>query len=150
MLKNKATKDEIITWIEDTKLKINHWFTVDSLDHLKRGGRISGTAAAVGSILNVKPILRVDDEGKLLPVTKVKGRKKSLRLLADMLKERIVAPEEQVIAISHGDCLDDVNLLLENLRDLSFKDIIINQIGPVIGSHVGTGTIGLYFLGENR
>ncbi|PKM87396.1 MAG: fatty acid-binding protein DegV [Firmicutes bacterium HGW-Firmicutes-12] len=150
MQKNRATKDEIVSWVEDNKLKMNHWFTVDSLDHLKRGGRISSTAAAVGSILNIKPILKIDNEGKLLPFTKVKGRKKSLRLLADLLKERIVAPEEQVIAISHSDCLDEVNYLLELLNDYSFKDIIINQIGQVIGSHVGPGTIGLYFIGENR
>lgn len=151
LLQSGAEKDAIINWVEDNKLKVNHWFTVDSLDHLKRGGRISGASAMIGSILNIKPILKVSDEGKLLPANKVQGRKKSLRLLADMLNERIVSPEEQVIAISHADCKEDVDFLVGILQEkYSFKDIIINQIGPVIGSHAGPGTIALFFLGESR
>ncbi|MCR4440827.1 MAG: DegV family protein [Peptococcaceae bacterium] len=151
LLKKGAVKDEIVAWVEENKLKVNHWFTVDSLEHLKRGGRISGTAAAVGSILNIKPVLKVDDEGKLTPVTKVQGRKKSLRVLADMLEERIVNPEEQVIAISHGDCIEDVNFLENILREkFACREIIINQIGPVIGSHSGPGTLALFFMGKTR
>lgn len=151
LLKNGAGKDEIINWVEDNKLKMNHWFTVDSLDHLKRGGRISGASAIIGGILNIKPILIVSDEGKLMPANKVQGRKKSLRVLADMLNERIISPEEQVIAISHADCHEDVDFLVGILQErYHFKDIIINQIGPVIGSHAGPGTIALFFLGKNR
>jgi len=151
LLKNGASKDEIINWIEENKLKMNHWFTVDSLEHLRRGGRISGASAMIGGILNIKPILKVVDEGKLMPVTKVQGRKKSLRLLADMLNERIVSPREQVIAVSHADCQEDVDFLVGILKEKHcFKDIIINQIGPVIGSHAGPGTVALFFLGENR
>lgn len=150
LLKQNKSKEEIASWVEENKLRVNHWFTVDSLDHLKRGGRISGTAAAVGSILNIKPVLKVDDEGKLAPVTKVQGRKKSLRTLADMLKERIVPSEEQVIAISHSDCLEDVEYLIGLLKEnYNFKDIIINMIGPVIGAHTGAGTVALFFMGKN-
>lgn len=151
MLKNGSGKDEIINWVEENKLKMNHWFTVDSLEHLKRGGRISGASAMIGGILNIKPILKVVDEGKLMPVTKVQGRKKSLRLLADMLQEKIVAPEKQVIAISHADCQEDVDFLIGILHEKHrFREIIVNQIGPVIGSHAGPGTIALFFLGDKR
>jgi len=151
-LRNKgASKDEIISWVEENKLKVNHWFTVDSLDHLKRGGRISGAAAAVGGLLNIKPVLKVDNEGRLTPVTKVQGRKKSIRMLAEMLEHRIVRPEEQVIAISHGDCPDDAKLLESILKEkFSFRQTIINQIGPVIGSHAGPGTLAVFFMGQNR
>lgn len=151
MLKKGCSKDEIITWLEDNKLKMNHWFTVDSLNHLKRGGRISSTTAFVGNILNIKPILYVDDEGRLIPVSKVQGRKKSLRVLAEKLSEIIDNPSEQVIAISHGDCLQEAEHLKDILlKDFSFKKIIVNCIGPVVGSHSGPGTIALFFLGENR
>jgi DegV family protein with EDD domain len=90
MKKNGAPKEEIINWIETNKLKLNHWFTVEDLGHLKRGGRISAATAIVGTLLDIKPVLHVDDEGRLIPVTKVKGRKKSLKMLCDMIKERIV------------------------------------------------------------
>lgn len=151
MLHKGASKEEIVNWVEDNKLRMNHWFTVDSLEHLHRGGRISGVSATVGSILNIKPVLKVNDEGKLQPVTKIQGRKKSLRLLADMFCEKIVDPENQVIAISHGDCLEDAKILEEILRKKHyFKDIIINHIGPVIGAHAGPGTVALFFLGKTR
>ncbi|HYF75205.1 MAG TPA: DegV family protein, partial [Candidatus Nitrosocosmicus sp.] len=107
MLKSGATKDEVVSWLETNKLKLNHWFTVDDLGHLKRGGRLSGAAAFVGTLLDIKPILHVDDEGRLIPVSKIKGRKKSLKALFEMLQENIESPEEQVIAISHGDCIED-------------------------------------------
>lgn len=151
MLNNGSSKEEIVDWIENNKLKMNHWFTVEDLIYLKRGGRISGASAMVGTILNIKPIMHVDDEGRLVPVTKINGRKKSLKMLAEMLKERIVHPEEQVIAISHGDCQDDAEYL-QSLIQESFhvKDIIIGNVGPVIGSHSGPGTVALFFIGERR
>lgn len=151
MLKKGCTKEEIVSWVEENKLKVNHLFTVDSLDHLKRGGRISGTAAMVGTILNIKPILHVNNDGKLEPVTKVQGRRKSIKTLADMLGERIVNPAEQVIAISHGDCLDDA-LYLQSLltKNYQLDKFIINHVGPVIGSHSGPGTLALFFLGAHR
>ncbi|MBU5454314.1 DegV family protein [Caproiciproducens sp. MSJ-32] len=151
MLKNGASKDEIVSWVEDNKLKLNHWFTVDDLNHLKRGGRVSGTVAAVGTLLGIKPVLHVDNEGRLVPVSKVKGRKKSIKVLQDTIKERIVNPEEQVIFISHGDCLEEAEYLKKLiLDDVKVKDIIINNVGPTIGTHSGPGTIALFFIGKER
>lgn len=151
MLKNGDSKEVIINWLEENKLKVNHWFTVDDLNHLKRGGRVSSTAAAIGTILSIKPIMNVSDEGKLTPITKVKGRKKSIKHLEEMLKEKIVNPEEQTVFISHGDCLDEA----EKLRDMiiennKVKDVIINYVGPTIGSHSGPGTLALFFLANGR
>jgi DegV family protein with EDD domain len=151
MLKSGATKDEVVSWLESNKLKLNHWFTVDDLGHLKRGGRLSGTAAFVGTLLDIKPILHINDEGKLIPVSKVKGRKKSIKTLFEMLQENIVNPEEQVIAISHGDCIEDAEYLKEMiLKEYKVKDVIINEVGPVIGSHTGPGVVALFFMGSNR
>jgi DegV family protein with EDD domain len=151
LLKKGASKDEIISFIEENKLKINHWFTVDDLNHLKRGGRVSATAAAIGTLLDIKPILHVDDEGRLLPITKVKGRKKSIKALAEELDKKIVNSKEQVIFISHGDCIDDAKLLEKLIREKhDVMDVIINPIGPAIGSHSGPGTVALFFMGEKR
>lgn len=151
MLKKGASKEEVVNWLEENKLKLSHWFTVEDLNHLKRGGRISSTAAVVGTLLNIKPVLHVDNEGKLVPVEKVKGRKKSLKTLVDKLSEKIVNAEEQIIGISHGDCIEDA----EHVRDLileqyKVKDFIITNVGPVIGSHSGPGTVALFFLGSSR
>ncbi|HQJ38178.1 MAG TPA: DegV family protein, partial [Bacillota bacterium] len=138
MLKAGASKDEVVSWLETNKLKMNHWFTVDDLGHLKRGGRLSGTAAFLGTLLDIKPVLKVDDEGRLIPISKVKGRKKSIKTLFEMLQENITAPEEQVIAISHGDCIEDAEYLKEMiLKEYNVKDVIINHVGPVIGAHTG-------------
>lgn len=151
MLKAGHSKEEIVTWVEENKLRLNHWFTVDDLNHLKRGGRVSSTAAMIGTLLEIKPVLHVDDLGRLIPVTKVKGRKKSIKMLAQMLDERIVNSEEQVIFISHGDCLEEAeNLKRMILEKHKFKDVVINFIGPVVGTHSGPGTVALFFLGEKR
>jgi DegV family protein with EDD domain len=151
MLKAGASKDEVVSWLETNKLRMNHWFTVDDLGHLKRGGRVSGAAAFVGTLLDIKPILQIDDEGRLIPVSKVKGRKKSIKNLFEMLQENIVSPEEQVIAISHGDCIEDAEYLKEMiLKEYKVKDVIINEVGPVIGSHSGPGTVALFFMGSKR
>jgi len=151
MLKSGASKDEVVSWLESNKLKMNHWFTVDDLGHLKRGGRVSGAAAFVGTLLDIKPVMQVDDEGRLVPMSKVKGRKKSIKTLFEMLKENIVSPEEQVIAISHGDCIEDAEYLKEMIKkEYKVKDFIINEVGPVIGSHSGPGTLALFFIGSKR
>jgi len=151
MQRKGASHDEIVSWIEENKLRLNHWFTVEDLNHLKRGGRVSGAAAFVGSMLNIKPVLHVDNEGRLVPVTKVRGRKKSIKSLADILAERIVDPEDQIIGISHGDCLEDALYLKELiLEHCQVKDVIINFVGPVIGSHSGPGTLALFFFGKER
>ncbi|WP_291650486.1 DegV family protein [Clostridium sp.] len=151
MLKNGATKEEIINWIEENKLKVNHWFTVDDLNHLKRGGRVSSTVAIVGTMLSIKPIMHVDDEGRLTSVSKVKGRKKSVKELQEKLKEKIVNAENQTIFISHGDCLAEAEQLRNLiLSEVKVKEVIINNVGPVIGAHSGPGTLALFFIGNNR
>ena len=151
MLKAGKEKSEIVNWIEDNKLKVNHWFTVNDLYHLKRGGRLSGTVAAVGTILSIKPVMHIDDEGRLIPASKVKGRKKSIKVLKEILLDKIVCPEEQTIFISHGDCIEDAEYLKELiLNEVKVKEVIINNVGPVIGSHTGPGILALFFMGSNR
>lgn len=151
MKDNGASKDEIVEWLENNKMRMNHWFTVDDLNHLKRGGRVSAASAAIGTILDIKPILNVNDEGKLMPVTKVKGRKKSIRTLAEKLKERIVNPENQVIGISHGDCVEEAEQLKRIItEEVKVRDVLITTIGPSVGAHSGPGTLALFFFGENR
>ncbi|HHX50907.1 MAG TPA: DegV family protein [Clostridia bacterium] len=151
MQKNGAAREEIVAWLEDNIPRMNHWFTVEDLGHLKRGGRVSSTAAFVGTVLNVRPILHVDAMGRLIPVTKVRGRNKSLKYLRDMLVGKIINPEEQVVAISHGDALEEAEQLKEMiLEEVRVKDIMINNIGPIIGAHTGPGTMSLFFLGEKR
>jgi DegV family protein with EDD domain len=151
MLIEGHSKEEIINWVENNKLKVNHWFTVDDLNHLKRSGRVSNTVATVGTLLNIKPILNVDNEGRLISKGKAKGRKKSLRVLADMFFQKAINPEKQIVFISHGDCFEDA-IFLKNLilQKSVVKDVIINNVGPVIGTHSGPGTVALFFLGDNR
>jgi len=151
LLQQGYSHEELVQWVEDNKLKINHWFTVDDLNHLKRGGRLSGASAFIGTILDIKPVLHVNDEGRLIPVEKVKGRKKSLRRLVEMLEQRIVDPEEQEVFISHGDALEDAQFTADLIRSkVRVKKILINTIGPVIGSHAGPGTMAVFFFGSNR
>ena len=151
MLKSGKNKEEIIKWIEENKLKVIHWFTVEDLNHLFRGGRVSKTTAMVGSLLSIKPVMHVDNEGRLMPVEKARGRKKSLSSLVNKVAEGIVNPEEQVVFISHGDCIDDVEYVKEKLlQKIKVKDIIVNYVGPVIGSHSGPGTVALFYLGKER
>lgn len=151
MLQEGCTKEEIINWVENNKLKVNHWFTVDDLKFLTRGGRVSQGAAQIGTLLNIKPILNVNNEGKLIPQSKVSGRKRSLKVLANMLFERAVNPEKQTIFISHGDCYEDAEFLKNFiLEKISVENVIINNVGPVIGSHSGPGTVALFFLGSFR
>ena len=142
--------DEVATWVEENKLHLCHYFTVDDLGHLKRGGRLSATSAFLGSLLQVKPILHVSNEGKLVPVSKERGRKGSLKALVDYLDEKILT-DDQVVFISHGDCLEDAKFVEELIKEKhKVKDIVIGYIGPVIGAHAGPGTVALFFLGKNR
>ncbi|WP_459836400.1 DegV family protein [Clostridium carnis] len=151
LIESGISKEEAVNWVVNNKLKVNHWFTVDDLNHLKRGGRVSAAAAAFGTVLNIKPILHVDNEGRLIPLLKVKGRKKSIKVLAEKIKEKIIDPENQVVFISHGDCIEEANHLKDIImNEIKVKDIIINNIGPAVGSHSGPGTIALFFIGENR
>jgi DegV family protein with EDD domain len=145
------SKDEVVQWLEDNKLKLCHVFTVDDLQHLKRGGRVSPTAAAIGSLLNIKPVLYVNNDGELKNFSKAKGSKRAIKMLFEKLEEHIVNPEEQVIFICHSDYLEGAEDLAKMIKDkYKVKDIVINYIGTVIGSHTGAGTIGVFFLGDTR
>ena len=130
-------------------MHVCHWFTVDDLVYLKRGGRISRTTALLGTALNVKPVLHVDNEGHLIKMTQVRGRKKSVRKLAEMLGETILP--DSPIFISHGDCIEDAEMLKEILEKEYGKEVtLITWIGSVIGAHSGPGTLALFFLGTER
>lgn len=143
--------DELSQWIEDNKLKMCHWFTVDDLSYLKRGGRISSVAAAFGTILAIKPVLHVDNDGRLVPVKKVRGRKNSLLEMINEMKNTGVNLEGQTVFISHGDCEDDANFIANIVKEqFKVRDVIINFIGPVIGAHSGPGTLALFFEGNHR
>lgn len=144
------TLEEAYEYAEKTKLNISHWFTVDDLHFLKRGGRVSSAAAVFGSMLSIKPVLHVDDEGHLIPMEKVRGRKASIDAIVKHMKETAVNPKEQTMFISHGDCIDDAEYLAQQVKELGVKDIYINYIGPVIGSHSGPGTLALFFAAEKR
>lgn len=151
MLKQGKSKEDIVSWIEDNKLKVNVCFTVDSLDHLKRGGRLSATSAAFGTLLEIKPILIIDNAGKLVPIKKVRGRKKAIRELLDELENKIINPEEQTIFITHGDCIEDaVYLRTLLMREIKVKNVVINYLGPIIGTHTGPGLICIAFVGKRR
>lgn len=148
MLKSGSTKNEVINWIEENLLNLNVWFTVDDLEQLKRGGRISPTTANLGTLLNVKPVLRIDKFGKLVPAQRVRGRKRALIELFELLKANIVNSKEQIIFINHGDCIEDAEYLKRLITDkIEVKDVIINYTGPVIGTHTGAGILSIAFLG---
>jgi len=143
--------DALAEWIEANKLKLCHLFTVEDLGTLRRGGRLSGTAAFFGTLLGVKPVLHVSDEGKLEVVHKAVGRKNSLRDMVNIVKEKIVNPEEQTIFVSHGDCraeAEEVGKMITSA--LKVKGIVYSDIGPMIGSHSGPGTIAVFFMGRKR
>jgi len=135
--------------LEGDILHVCHWFTVDDLVYLKRGGRISRTTALLGTALNVKPVLHVDNEGHLIKMTQVRGRKKSIRRMAETLGETILP--DSPIFISHGDCIEDAEMLKEILEKEYEKEVtLITWIGSVIGAHSGPGTLALFFMGKER
>ena len=146
-----ATLDEVAKFCEDTRQHVCHWFTVDDLVYLKRGGRVSATAALAGAILGIKPVLHVDDEGHLINMLKVRGRKASIKALADKYGELHKDGMDGTIFISHGDCEDDAKLLADMLKErFKAKTELITDIGPVIGAHSGPGTLALFFIGEHK
>lgn len=151
MLKAGKTNDEIITWIESNKMRVNHWLTVDSLDHLKRGGRLSTTSAAFGTLLNVKPLLIVDKDGKLTPVKKVRGRKKAISALFDEFKNAATNINDETVYISHADCVEEAQYLKDMInKELKVKEVAINYLGPIIGTHTGPGMLCIVFMGQER
>ena len=143
--------EELAKWVEANRLHLCHWFTVDDLNHLKRGGRVSPAVAIIGTALGIKPVMHVDDEGHLIPVSKVRGRRKSLDALVDHMVQTCTHPEGQTIFIGHGDSLEDAEYVAKLVRQkFKVKTVILNYIGPVIGSHSGPGTIALFFFGTQR
>lgn len=149
-LKGKSI-DEVANFVENNKLKLIHLFTVDDLGTLKRGGRLSGAQAFVGGLLKIKPVLHVSNEGKLVAVTKTRGRRTSLETLVQMMKEQITGANEQTIFISHGDDLKDAEFTADLIqKEIGVKEIIYGNIGPVVGAHSGPGTIAVFFMGNNR
>ena len=145
--------DQVIQWLEENKLNLCHWFTVDDLNHLYRGGRVSRTAAFLGTLANIKPMLHVDDEGHLIALSKVRGRKKSISKLVDMMEERLGdwKDKNDIIFISHGDCIEDANRLKELVEERTgIQAYLIDYVGPTIGAHSGPGTLALFFMGEKR
>ena len=138
-------------YAEATKGQICHWFTVDDLNHLKRGGRISAATALVGTMLSIKPVLHVDDEGRLISVSKARGRKASLMALVDRMEATALDAANGTVFISHGDCEGDALLVADEItRRFGNRDIHLNYVGPVIGNHSGPGTVALFFVGSKR
>ncbi|MDL2219024.1 DegV family protein [Ruminococcaceae bacterium OttesenSCG-928-O06] len=151
MKKQGKTLDEVAAWVEENKLKLAHWFTVDDLNFLKRGGRLSGAAALFGTMLSIKPVLHVDDEGHLIAMDKVRGRRQSLMALVDKMEKTAIEPAGQTVFISHGGCRDEAEIVAKEIKKrFGTKDIYINYVGPVIGSHSGPGTMALFFLATQR
>ncbi len=145
--------DEVAQWVKDHRLNVVHAFTVDDLNHLYRGGRVSKTTAVVGGVLNIKPVLHVDNEGKLIPVGKVRGRKKSLLALVDMMDQKLGSYKDScdTIFVSHGDCIEDAQFVIDKIKEkYPIKTVLVNYVGATIGAHSGPGTVALFFLGDER
>ncbi len=151
MMKKGCSREEIIKWVENNKLNINHWFMVGTLKHLRYGGRISATAATIGTLMKINPIIFINNEGKLINVTNVRGRKKAIKYLLEKFEERAKEPENQIIMISHGDCVEDATNLERTVKEeFGVKDTMINFVGPVIASHTGPDMLSLCFIGNGR
>ena len=146
-----ASLEQAAKFVEDTRFHLDHWFTVDDLVYLKRGGRVSAAAAFAAGLLNIKPVLHMDDPGHLINMFKVRGRRASIKALADKYGELAIEPAGGTVFISHGDCIDDAKLLEKMLADrFGAKVKLITFVGPVIGSHSGPGTLALFFVGKKR
>ena len=146
--KGKSIED-VRDFVEQKKGHICHWFTVDDLNHLKRGGRVSAAAALFGTMLQMKPVLHVDDEGRLIPMEKVRGRKASIKTLLDKMDELVEDPS--VVFISHGGCGEEAKALGEEVKaKYPVERLEINYVGPVIGNHSGPGTLALFFQGKHK
>ena len=151
MIEEGKMLEDIVQWIEENKNKVIHAILVDDLKHLKRGGRVSASTAAVGSILNIKPLLKLNNSGAVEVSEKIKGKKKGLKRLASIIKENAINIENEILYIMHGDVLEEAQYLKEIiLQELNFKDVKVEYIGTVIGTHGGPGTIAAVFCGNER
>lgn len=145
------TMKEIADWVEHNKLHVCHNVTVDDLNHLHRGGRISKTTAVVGSMIKIKPIIHMSDEGKLVVIGKERGRKKSLISIVDRMEKQIQGYENDIVMITHGDCIEDAEFVKKQIEErFGIHNVMINGIGSVIGSHTGAGVVAVFFMGDKR
>lgn len=146
-----ASIEETAAFVEATRDRLCHWFTVDDLMFLFRGGRVGRTSAWAGTMLNIKPVLHVDTAGALIPMEKVRGRKKSIKALVDHMEQTAIDPAAQTVFITHGDCLEDAQLLKREIEErLGVTEFVINYVDPVIGAHSGPGTLALFFIGTEK
>ncbi len=146
------SREEVVKWLTDNRQRFNAWFTVDDLNHLFRGGRVSRSSALIGSMLRIKPVMHVNHEGKLIPMAKTQGRKRSLKELAEKVITLANPKEGQPIFISHGDCREDADYLADQVkqglpRNAGFEFV---TLGPIIGAHAGPGTVAVFFLADHR
>lgn len=145
------TIEETRDWLEANKLHLAHWFTVDDLFFLKRGGRIGAATAVLGTLMGIKPVMHMDNEGHLIPVEKARGRNAALKRLCDMMEASAIDPASQIVYISHGDCEEDAERLAEQIRErMGVKTFLVHCVEPVIGSHSGPGTVALFFMAKQR
>ena len=153
MKESGCSFEEVVDWVEKFKLNVVHNFTVDDLFHLHRGGRVSKATAIVGSLVNIKPMLHVDDEGRLINIGKARGRRKSVLGLADAMEKQVGSwrDKNDVGFISHGDCIEDAQLLADTVKErFGIDSFLINFVGPTIGAHSGPGTLALFYMGDVR
>lgn len=153
MKREGASMDEIADWLRENILHACHQFTVDDLKYLMRGGRVSKVSWLLGTLINIKPVLHVDDEGHLIPLAKVRGRKKSLISLVDNMEQTMGSYKDrnEIVLISHADCIEDAEFVGNLVKErFGITNIVYNYINTVIGSHSGPGTVALFFLGETR
>ena len=145
------TIEEVAQWAEENKLHVCHNVTVDDLNHLHRGGRVSKTTAVIGTLVQIKPVIHMDNEGRLQVIGKERGRKKSLNKIVDMAVERFKGWENDIIMITHGDCIEDAEYVAKLVREkMGIDNILINNIGTVIGSHTGPGVVAVFCMGNKR
>lgn len=147
-----ASIEEVRDFVQNNRLNLCHWFTIDDLFFLKRGGRVSATTAVVGTMLGIKPVMHVDDEGHLINVGKARGRRAAIDALFDKANETMIGDRsDAIVFISHGDCIEDAEYLADRIRkEIGVKEVRIGYVGAVIGSHSGPGTLALFFLGSQR
>lgn len=151
MRKAGKSMDELITWAEENKLKIAHYIMVEDLSHLHRGGRVSKTSAVIGSMLGIKPILYVSDEGKLVNIDKIRGRKQAMEGLVDRMEKAVGNAPNDIAFVSHSDCREDAEYVAKLVKErFGVENTMINYIGPAVGSHTGIGTVALFMMAEHR
>lgn len=143
--------DEVALWVAQNTIHAQHWFTVNDLNHLRRGGRLSATTAIVGSVLNVKPILILNKEGRVIPLDKVMGRRKAINYLSEKVRDNAVDAGNNALVILHGDCLEDAQELQRLVATHThFQEVFLQFVGPVIGTHAGPDVLGICFMGKER